>query len=196
MSYLSDLLGNAYKENMTEEEISKALETVDMSSNGEIVKLKTALSKANSEAAEYKKKLREKQTDEEAAKLAKDEEYKKLEQENADLKRSINLAEKKAKLLGMGYDEKLAEETATAMIDNDMDAVLKNQSIYLEVQRKNIEADHLRKTPRPKEGDDVGDNSNLDYDKLISAAQVEGNYEAIAYYTRLQEAERLENKEG
>ena len=67
MSYLSDLLGSAYKEGMTEDEISTALQTVGQGNEAEINRLKAALSKANSEAADYKKQLRTKQTDDEAA---------------------------------------------------------------------------------------------------------------------------------
>ena len=63
MSYLSDLLGSAYKEGMTEEEISTALQTVKSTSDAEVNRLKAALSKANGEAADYKKQLRNKQTD-------------------------------------------------------------------------------------------------------------------------------------
>ena len=69
MSYLSDLLGEAYKEGMTEEEISTALQIAGagQSNDAEINKLKAQLSKANSEAADYKKQLRGKQTADEAA---------------------------------------------------------------------------------------------------------------------------------
>ena len=112
MSYLSDLLGKAYKEGMTEDEISAALETVGTGNDAEVNRLKAALSKANSEAADYKKQLRTKQTDDEAAAAAQKEEHDNLVQENADLKRSIALSERKAKLLAMGYDETLATETA------------------------------------------------------------------------------------
>ena len=84
MSYLSDLLGNAYKEGMTEEEISIALESVNNSNNAEINKLKSALSKANSEAADYKKQLRTKQSDDEAAAAMQKEEHEKLMQEKTE----------------------------------------------------------------------------------------------------------------
>ena len=69
MSYLSDLLGDSYKEGMTEEEISTALQAAGAGQNNdaEINRLKAQLSKANSEAADYKKQLRGKQTADEAA---------------------------------------------------------------------------------------------------------------------------------
>ena len=184
MSYLSDLLGNAYKEGMTEDEISTALETVGHGNNAELNRLKTALSKANSEAADYKKQLRSKQSDDEAAAAAQKEEHEKLVKENAELKRSMAVSTNKNKLLAMGYDEKLADETAVAMFDGDMEKVMANQSKYLEAQKKVIQADHMRNTPRPAAGSDNG--SGMDYAKKISEAQANGDYTAAAYYTRLQ----------
>ena len=193
MSYLSDLLGKAYKEGMTEDEISAALETVGQGNEAEVNRLKAALSKANSEAADYKKQLRTKQTDDEAAAAAQKEEHDRLVQENADLKRSMALSERKAKLLAMGYDESLADETAAAMVDGDMDKVMANQSKYLEVQKKNIQADAMRKTPRPAAGDDG--NGSGDYAKKIAEAQASGDYTAAAYYTRLQAQEAANQTE-
>lgn len=193
MSYLSDLLGKAYKEGMTEDEISAALETVGQGNEAEVNRLKAALSKANSEAADYKKQLRTKQTDDEAAAAAQKEEHDRLVQENADLKRSMALSERKAKLLAMGYDENLADETAAAMVDGDMDKVMANQSKYLEVQKKNIQADAMRKTPRPSAGDDG--NGSVDYAKKIAEAQASGDYTAAAYYTRLQAQEAANQTE-
>lgn len=194
MSYLSDLLGKAYKEGMTEDEISAALETVGQGNEAEVNRLKAALSKANSEAADYKKQLRTKQTDDEAAAAAQKEEHDRLVQENADLKRSMALSERKAKLLAMGYDESLADETAAAMADGDMDKVMANQSKYLEVQKKNIQADAMRKTPRPAAGDD-GNGGSMDYAKKIAEAQASGDYTAAAYYTRLQAQEAANQTE-
>lgn len=187
MSYLSDLLGKAYKEGMTEDEISAALETVGQGNEAEVNRLKTALSKANSEAADYKKQLRGKQSEDEANAAAQKEEHDRLAQENADLKRSIALSERKAKLLAMGYDESLAVETATAMVDGDMDKVMANQSKYLEVQKKAIQADHMRKTPRPAAGSE--NTGGMDYAKKIAEAQAGGNLTAVAYYTRLKAQE-------
>ena len=194
MSYLSDLLGKAYKEGMTEDEISAALETVGQGNEAEVNRLKAALSKANSEAADYKKQLRTKQTDDEAAAAAQKEEHDRLVQENADLKRSMALSERKAKLLAMGYDESLADETAAAMVDGDMDKVMANQSKYLEVQKKNIQADAMRKTPRPAAGND-GNDGSMDYAKKIAEAQASGDYTAAAYYTRLQAQEAANQTE-
>lgn len=195
MSYLSDLLGSAYKEGMTEDEISTALEGLGKGNEAEMNRLKAQLSKANSEAAEYKKQLRGKQTEDEAAAAAQKEEHDKLVKENTDLKRSIALSDHKAKLVSMGYDEKLAEETATAMVDGDMAKVMENQSKFLEVQKKSIQAEQMRKTPRPAAGSD-GAGGGMDYAKNIAEAQASGNFAAAAYYTRLQAQEAADNQTG
>ena len=92
MSYLSDLLGTSYKEGMTEEDISNALEKLNKNSTSEADKLKIQLSKANSEAAEYKKQLRAKQTDDEAAAAETKAAIEKLMAENAELKKSMDIA--------------------------------------------------------------------------------------------------------
>ena len=64
---IKDLIGDAYKEGMSVEDINKALEGIEMptDNSAEIDKLKAALSKSNSEAADYKKQLREKMSAEE-----------------------------------------------------------------------------------------------------------------------------------
>lgn len=191
MSYLSDQLGEAYKEGMTEDEISAALEAKYQSRDAEMNRLKNALTKANSEAAEYKKKIRESQSEEEQKAAAQKEEYDRIVQENADLKRNMNISTRKAQLIAQGYEEKLADETATAMIDGDLDKVLKNQGVFLEAQAKAIKEGQMRNTPRPSGDGSDGDNgSGVDWDKKIAEAQERGSLAEVAYYTRLKEMER------
>ena len=105
MSYLSDLLGDSYKEGMTEEEISTALQAAGAGQNNdaEINRLKAQLSKANSEAADYKKQLRGKQTADEAAAAEQKATMDKLTQENTDLKANLNAAKTKIKAAFSGH---------------------------------------------------------------------------------------------
>lgn len=193
MSYLAELLGAAYKEGMTEEEISTALEGMKLPVGGdaEVTRLKAALSKANSEAADYKKQLRSKQTEAEATAAQQKEDYEKAMKENAELKRSILLSERKAKLMAMGYDLELADKTAVAMVDGDMDTVLASQQAYIETQKQSMKADQMRGTARPAAGAETG---GMDYRKMIAEAQADGNYSAAAYYTRLQAQESQTNQ--
>ena len=196
MSYLSDLLGDAYKEGMSETEISEALETAKVGvkpvtasvNDSELEKLKKRLSEVNSESAGYKKQLRELQGKDRAAAEEQKELMEKLQSENAELKRSISVSEKTASLLGQGYDKDLAISTATAMVDGDMDTVLKNMASHTEAIKKDVTSGMLRNTPRPPAGSEQA--SAIDYAKKIEEAQASGNITAAAYYTRLQAQEQ------
>ena len=66
---IKELLGNAYKDGMTLEEVETALLSVNMprrDAGSELDRLRAALTKANSDAADYKKQLRTKQPEDEA----------------------------------------------------------------------------------------------------------------------------------
>ena len=195
MSYLSDLLGEAYKEGMTADEVSEALEAKKAGNDAEMTRLKNALNKANSEAAEYKKQIRQNQSEEDRKAAEQKEEYEKIMKENADLKRSMNISTQKAKLIGLGYEEKLAEETATAMIDGDVEKIVSNQGIFLEAVKKNQKVTDMKNTPRPTAGGSDGDNGGaMNYDDLISKAQAEGNWANAAYYQRLKAMNEAESQ--
>lgn len=152
---IKDLLGDAYKEGMTVEEITAALEKVSLpdDSSAEMEKLKSALSKSNSEAADYKKQLRAKQTEDEAAKQKEQEERERLQSDYEKLLRKTTVSDNKAKLLGLGYDEKLADETAEAMADGDSEKVFVNQKKHLDSVEKKVRAEALKDTPPPVGGE-------------------------------------------
>lgn len=142
-----------------------------------------SIDNAIKELKNYKKQLRGKQTADEAAATEQKAAMDKLTQENADLKRSFALSDKKAKLIAMGYDEKLADSTAVAMVDGDMDTVMANQAKFNESREKAIQAELMKKTPRPAAGSEG--TGGMDYAKKIEEAQASGNLTAVAYYTRL-----------
>ena len=67
---LKEMLGDAYRPEMTHEELDAALSAAGITFDGnELERLKKALSKSNSEAAEYKRQLRAKLSDDEAKAL-------------------------------------------------------------------------------------------------------------------------------
>lgn len=192
MSFMSDLLGDVYKPGMSEDEISAALEARKVVSGDVLDKAKADLSRANSQAADYKKQLRAKQSDEEAAEQARKDEMERLTQSNKELTDRLFKTEKAAELRAMGYDTKLADSTAEAMLKGDMTTVLTNQKTFIEAHDKTVKAGNLRGTPRPAAGAGSGD---ADYAKKIAEAQANGDYAAEAYYTRLsqQQATAAEN---
>ena len=157
MSFMSDLLGDAYKPGMSEDEISAALEDRKVVSGDALDKAKADLSRANSQAADYKKQLRAKQSDEEAAEQARKDEMQRLTQSNKELTDRLFKTEKAAELRAMGYDTKLADSTAEAMLKGDMTTVLVNQKTFIEAHDKTVKAGNLRGTPRPAAGAGSGD---------------------------------------
>ena len=122
---------------MTPEEKLKALEGYDVPDpdySGYVKK--DVFDKTASELAAKKKELTEKMSEDEQAKAKEAEERQALEEKYNALLRESAVSKNKSKLLGLGYDEKLADETAEAMADGDLDKVFKNQPsgfIILEV---------------------------------------------------------------
>lgn len=148
---LKEVLGDACKEGMTFEEVEAALEkvTVPEDNSAEIERLKNALSKSNSEAAGYKKQLREKMTEDEQKKQKEQEEREELQNKYDKLLRESVIAKNKAKLVALGYEEALADETAEAMADGDSDKVFANQQKHLASFEKKVRAEALKDTPKP-----------------------------------------------
>lgn len=148
---LKDLLKDAYKEGITVEEIESALEDVEIPADqsAEIERLKAALTKSNSENAEWKKKHREALSEEERKAQETADLIKQLQEENAALTRESNVSKHKAKFLGMGYEEALATDAATAMVDGDMEKLFSYQQKHQEALEKKIRADALKGTPKP-----------------------------------------------
>ena len=146
-----DLLKDAYKDGMTVEEIEEALASVEFPADqsAEIERLKTALSKSNSENAEWKKKHREVLSEEERKAQEMADRLKQLEEQNATLLRESNVSKHKAKFLGMGYEEALASDAAVAMADGDMEKLFSYQQKHQEALEKKIRADALKSTPKP-----------------------------------------------
>ena len=138
---------------------------------------KELLDKAASEAAGYKKQLREKMTADEAAeadRLAKqqeaDERYQALQTELETLKKQNVIGEYKARLIGLGYEEKLAGETAKAMADGDMQKVFANQAKFMEARDKAQKAEALKRMSGPQGGGEDGGADNPEDPVAIAKA--------------------------
>ena len=143
--------------NMTAEEKLAALEAFEYEAdNSDAERLKAAVSKANSEAAELKRQLKARMTEDEqkeAERVAHEAERDALLE---SLKRDKAVSERKAKYLAFGYDEKLAAETAKAFADGNMDIVDKNHALHIENVRKAERASSLAGDPKPPAGSGGG----------------------------------------
>ena len=101
-------------------------------------KLKTALSKANSDAAEWKRQFREKQTEAERAEAERAEREKAVEDELRTLRRDKTVSGYQAQCLALGYTQELALRAAEAMADNDAAAIMACQQEFLDAKQKEL----------------------------------------------------------
>ena len=184
---IKDLLGDAYKEGMTAEEIETALKDIDLptDNSAEIDRLKTALSKSNSEAADFKKQLREKMSAEEVKAKEDADKIEELIKERDALLREKTVASHKAKYLSLGYEEGLASATAEAMVNGEIDKVFANQKKHLEAVEKKIRADVLKGTPKPEGGNSSETMTKEKFLKLTTAEQYNYSVEHPEEYKKL-----------
>ena len=170
---------------MTPEQKIAALEAFTYEDNAaELERYKNAVSKANSECADWKKKHNALLSEEERKQQANAEELESLKQELAQMKLEKTITGNKAQLIALGYDEALAADTAKAMADGDAMKVFANQKKFLESHDKAYKAQLMGEGSKPPAGT-VGKQIS-DYSKLIEDAQATGDFALAAYYTRLQ----------
>lgn len=149
---------------MTPEQKLAALEGYDMPDpdySGYVKK--DVFDKTASELAAKKKELTEKMTEDEQKKQKEQEERDELQSKYDKLLHESEVSKFKAKLLGMGYDEKLADDTAEAMANGDSEKVFANQKKHLEAVEKKVRAEALKDTPKPT-GD--GDSKTMTLEKF------------------------------
>ena len=134
-------------------------------------KLRRALEKANSEAAEWKRQLREKQSEAERAEAERAEKDKAVMDELEALRKERTISKLEAKYLAAGYTPELAAASAKAAADGDTDTVLANQMAFIEVTKKNLEAAALGKQPPLSVGEPPKATPPLtEEDKIIAEA--------------------------
>jgi hypothetical protein len=160
-------------ENMTAEEKVKALEAFtipDPDYTGYVKK--SRFDEVASELAASKKDLKARMSAEEVAKAEQEAAIAEQQKAQADLQskydellKKTEIADNKAKLIAIGYDEKLAEETATAMIEKDLATVIKNQQTVMASIQKKAKGEAMASTPTPDAGKGT---------ETITKAQFEG----------------------
>ena len=152
---------------MTAEEKLAALEAFDMPEpdfTGYVKK--DLLDKATSEAAQYKKSLREKMTEEEAAKAKAAEDMASVMAELESLRSEKAISEYTAQFMGIGYGEELAKATAIALQAGDTNAMFKNHAKFVVEKTKEMKAELLKGTPTPPAGDGAKTMTRADFSKL------------------------------
>lgn len=152
---------------------------------------KDMLDKARSEVANLSKQLKTKTDEAKAlmseeqqkqAALAEAAEAEKAEKEElkariADLEKQNTLREFTMSFAGLGLDEKLSSETATALVDNDSTKMFANLKKFLDGYKKSIEAEMMSKTPQPNGGSagQVEKNVGVDKAKALAATSTQNS---------------------
>ena len=117
------------------------------SDNPEVEKLKAALSRANSQAAEYKRALREKQSETERAAAERAEQEQAMREELETLRQEKRVSDYTGKCLALNMDADLAGKTATALADGDMDSVFDCLKVFVEATTTRLNNEALNRQP-------------------------------------------------
>lgn len=173
---------------MSAEEKVKALEALELpeDNSAELERYKNATSKANSEAAEYKRKL--KALEEKAAEGSSDSEKKmaELEEQIKTLNREKAITERTAKFLKHGFDEDSASKAAEAFTNGDSEAFFDTLGSFLTEHDKSFKADMLKSTPRPEgEGGKAPTMTKEAFKKLGPAERLKFSQEHPDEYSKI-----------
>lgn len=192
MANIKDLLGEAYVEGMSAEDIVKALEGVSLPQDrtDEIDRLVKAKDKANSEAAEYKRKLKDHMSEEEKRVAEEADRIKTIEQENADLKKRIAIADYTSKFIASGLDAEVAAKSAEAAYTGDIDTVIANYNSKIASVKESVKAELISATPVMTGGSSV---KVKDYTKDINDSIVGGDMAKAAALMRVAQEQTMNN---
>ena len=127
---------------------------------------KTVFDKKAKEAADLSKQLKAKMSEEEIAKAQADENMAAIMAELEQLRFDKIIGENTAKFLELGYDSKLAQETATAMAKGENEVVFRNHAKFIADRDKAIRAEILKNTPMPPAGEGTKTVTREDYAKM------------------------------
>lgn len=116
---------------------------VDSSYQKELDKLKAKLSRANSEAADYKRQLRERMSADEAKEADRKEQLASMQTELEELRRGRTLSDYTARFVGLGLDEDTAKTSAEALADGKTDDLFSGLKTFLEAVKKTAVADAM-----------------------------------------------------
>lgn len=136
---------------LSAEEKVDALLKLDLpDSSAELARMKSALDRATSEAADYKKQLKGKLTEDEAAAAEREAKWAEMEAKLKELETEKTISTYKASYLAMpGFDEKLAEDTAKALAEGDMQKVFANQQKANAAYEKKLRSELVKQDPKP-----------------------------------------------
>lgn len=179
-------------EGMTAEQKVEALTKFEIPEAVDLSKYvsKEVFDKKASEAANLTKQLRDKMSEDEKAAEAKKEADQKILEELEQLRKDKTISDLKAKYIGLGYSADLAEDTAKAMQEGDMEKVFANGEKHRTAMEAEIKEKLLNGTPNPKgNGGSKGEpkDSAVEKAKEIAKSRTDGGKqydEIMKHYKR------------
>lgn len=139
-------------ESMSVEDRLKAVlnyevEPTKVDESAELTRVRNALNKATGEAAEYKRALREKQSEAERAEADRLERENALQEELKAYRVKERVSTYKAQLMAIGYDATTADVMANALPEGVSDEFFATQKTFLDGQRQKIVTETINKQP-------------------------------------------------
>jgi hypothetical protein len=115
-------------------------------------RLKAATDKATAEAAENKRKLREKMSEKEQYDAEKAEREAAVQAEIASLRRESSINKMAKSFIAMGYTEENAVKASEAQLDGDFEEFTRIQQAFITARDKQRESEWMKKAPIPPAG--------------------------------------------
>ena len=142
----------------------------------ENAKMKRAMERANSEAADYKKKYNATLSEQEKASLEKAEAEARRDERLAELERENSIHKFTESFLDLGYDKESAIQAATAQVDNDIDTLFKLQKKILDEKLLAKEQELYKSIPRAK----TGVYASMTKDQIMAITDRQERHKAMA----------------
>jgi len=129
-------------------------------------KLKQSVTNASADASKWKKQLQEKMTAEEKAKAEQEAANAAMQQELELLRNERNVANHKAQLTAIGFDETLAQATAEAINSGDTAKLFDGIRKFIESHDKELRAKSLINNPVLSGGEAKKTMTQEEFDKM------------------------------
>lgn len=181
-----ELLGENLSTDMSAEDLMALIEKTEVpedKSKAVEEHYKGLISKANSEAAEYKKQLKAKMTESEQKSAEEAEAQARLKKDYDALLEKVTIAEHKSQFIALGYTEETAEAAAKALYSGDVAKVFELQKAHQEEISKKANADYIDGQPKPKGGQ--GNSPTMTKEQIMAIQDPTERWEAIAQNSSL-----------
>ena len=148
---------------MTAEELKAFIQSIEIpeakpeenSSADEITRLKNALTKSNSEAADYRKKWQATLSEQERLEAERQQRDADREAQIAELLKEKAIGDYTAKYLSVGYSAELAKSSAQAMAEGNNAQVFADMNAFIAEKTKQLQAEALNNQPQITQGSPV-----------------------------------------